>query len=73
MTRFEANMAACNTPSADRIGLAQRQVKEQSERERSPDGDIRIEPLAAAFPGLWSGSCRDRRLTEPERDVTAIA
>ncbi len=55
------------------LRLAQRQVKEQSERECSLDRDTRLNLLPTAFSSLWRCPRLDGLVTDPEGDIAAIA
>jgi hypothetical protein len=55
------------------FSLAQRQVKEQPERERGLNGNIGIDWLSTPLIGLRSCPSVESVLTEPERDVAATA
>jgi hypothetical protein len=54
------------------FGLAQRQVKEQPERERRLNGDIGINWLGASLAGHRRRPGVDGILTDPQGDVAAI-
>lgn len=54
------------------FGLAQRQMQEQSERQRGLDGNIGVDRLGTPLAGLRSGPGVDGLVTDPEGEVAAI-
>ncbi len=55
------------------LGLAQRQVEEQTQRQRGLDGDIGVNGLSPALAGHRRSPGVDGVLADPQRDVAASA
>ena len=53
--------------------LAQRQVKEQTQRQRGFDGDVGVSRLRAALPVRRGCPGVDGLVTDPQRDVASVA